>query len=559
MREKLDTELDNNKIKQTRKQRPTIPFRDSSIDKISKTNTEFGNRPFKEFKFDVPKGSSLKGLMLTFSRKTESKKFLLGLWFNNRNEYYIIGSYPNIRCKDVEKICLELADRHQDHRGLWIKNPNQTKADEKRLIEKPDTTVTAGKTINETIEDCCKGGFEKDYKLGNRTSKSCKTWFRCMAGYNNRQSLMEFQDDDDGCAVVTFIPNKHLRVAAPKDWDGLFRKFPPGRGMLNKDRVYYNRRKKKTYTIPASKNKSIYDSDLGKSLIEDLKPGDVENWLKDLSSYSIKEDYLKVFITLWIWARKKGWLGTNAGECPISLETVYIKKEQKKEDPYKDVAIEDPKILDIFWESCEELSEKFPWKAELHQFLLLTTLRKTEAKKYKKEFINWKNMKLLIPKGLSKTRRKNKEIPITPELEILLLNIFDIGNRPGLGFYKMKDHPWLFGTRKWNEKRYFNKEFKQSHKAHLGGDENYIPVLRELMRQKAGDPNLIYAPKVLRKTYITLSQQIHKGRSDITAEMSRHENLEVLQSNYNKPGIETKRAWASKVSEVFKFVRRRSA
>ena len=32
-----------------------------------------------------------------------------------------------------------------------------------------------------------------------------------------------------------------------------------------------------------------------------------------------------------------------------------------KSDPYKDVAIEDLKILDIFWESSEELSEEFPW------------------------------------------------------------------------------------------------------------------------------------------------------------------------------------------------------
>ena len=79
------------------------------------------------------------------------------------------------------------------------------------------------------------------------------------------------------------------------------------------------------------------------------------------------------------------------------------------------------------------------------------------------------------------------------------------------------------------------------------------------MRSKANDPALLYSPKVLRKTYVTLSQQIHEGRSDITAEMSRHENLDVLQSSYNKPSIETKRSWASKVSRVFKFVQRRSA
>ena len=145
---KLDNKLDTTEIKQTRSKRPTIHFRDSAIDKLIKTNTAFENKKFKAYKFDVPKGSSLKGLQLRFYRNTEIKNFVLSLWLNKRNEYYIIGSYPNIRCKDVEKICLELSETHQDKRGLWLKNPNQTRADEKRLIEKPDTTTTAGKSIN---------------------------------------------------------------------------------------------------------------------------------------------------------------------------------------------------------------------------------------------------------------------------------------------------------------------------------------------------------------------------------------------------------------------------
>jgi len=320
--------------------------------------------------------------MLKFYKQTQKKSFVLSFWFNNRNDYYIVGSYPNIRCKDVEKKCLELAETHQDDRGIWIKNPNETRADEKRLIEKPDTTITAGKSINEAIEDYCKGGFEKDYKFGNRTSKSCNTWFRYMAGYNKRQSLIEFEDDDSGPAVVKFIPNKHLRIVAPKDWTDLFRKFPCGSGIL-KDRIYYNKRKKKTYTIPASTNKAIYDTDLGKSLIEDLKTGDIERWLKDISSYSVKEEYLKVFITLWIWARKRGWLGTNPGLCPITLETVYVKKEIRKESIYTDTAI-NLKELEVFHECSEELSHQFPFKAELHQLMVVTGLRKQEALKLKK-------------------------------------------------------------------------------------------------------------------------------------------------------------------------------
>ena len=555
MEEKLDNEHATDPIKQTRNKREIMSFRDSAIEKISIKNLNFGSKRFRQFKFNVSKGSSLKGLLLRVS-KSGRKDFIMDIWFSGKTNHYTIGQFPNIKCKDVEKICLDLANTHQDERGLWIKSPIKTRVDEKRLVEKPDTTLTAGKSLNDVIEDYCKGGFEKDNRVGSRTSKSCQIWLRYMAGYNNRQLLVEFEDNDNGEAVPTFKANKHLRINAPRDWQDLFRKYPPGRG-VKKDRNYYNRRKKHTYTITASKNKSIYDSDLGKSLIEDLKPGDIEHWLNDVSSGTIKENYLKVFISLWIWARKKGWLGTNPGACPISLKTVYIKKELKKSDPYKDVAIEDLKILDIFWESCEELSEEFPWKAELHQFLLTTSIRKTEAMKYKKEYIDWEQMTYVVPKGISKNRKLNKVQPITPELEILFRNILSIGERPGLGFYKMKDHPWLFGTTKWSENKYFSKEFKQSHKSHLGSDETFTPRLRALMRYKAEDPNLLYAPKILRKSYITLSQKVHKGRSDITALTSRHEDLSQIGRSYNKPGIETRRAWAAETSKVFTFIKKR--
>ena len=134
-----------------------------------------------------------------------------------------------------------------------------------------------------------------------------------------------------------------------------------------------------------------------------------------------------------------------------------------------------------------------------------------------------------------------------------------MGNRPGLGFYKMKDFPWLFATRKWKQERYFNKEFRLSIKTRLGGDENYIPVLRTLMRNKMGDPELIYAPKVLRKTFITLSQQQLEGRSDKTRHLSRHKSKEILEASYDKPSRALIKDWGNKATSVMTFIKRRSS
>ena len=574
--EKLETSLERVEIKHTRDKVDPIRFRDDRINKVKKENYSFGKKRFKFIPFKVSKDSHLKGLVLkilkgTTEDKQTDKVFYLRFWFNGKADMHWVGKYSQtFGTKECDDYLVSLVKTHQDPKTkYWTKDPNITKRDEKRIVEKPDTTQAKGYTINETIEAYCgaaiyeeeaERGFSKDRKDGYRTAKSCRNWFRYMAGYNHRKSLVTFYNDADGYGVAEFQSNKHLRINKPKDMRDLFRKYPPGRGIL-KDREYWNRRKKQTYTIPASQNKSIYDSDLGKSLIHELKPGDIEEWIRGTSSEEIKKDYVKVFTTLWIYARKRGWLGTKPGPCPVGLEDVYVKREPKKyEDPYKNIAIEDPKELELFWECTEELSEKFPWKAELHQLMILTALRKTEALQMKKEYINLEKGTLLIPKGIGKNRFRDEELPIPPELEVLILNIFDIGNRPGLEFYKMKDHPWLFGTRKWSATRYFNKVFKESHRAHLGGDENFIPVLRELMREKAGDPNLIYAPKVLRKSYVTLSQQIHGGRSEITQQMSRHGSIDVLNKHYNKPNLKTRKSYAAKVTaQVFSFIQRRSA
>ena len=568
MKEKLDHKLVTNEITQTCNEKIKLAFRDSSIDKTDRTKIYFGTKSQKLIKFDVPKGSSLKGLNLRISKSTGKKYFVLSIWFNNRNQYYSIGAYPNIRCKDVERICLELAETHQDERGIWIKNPNKTRIDEQRLVDKPDTTKPKGYTVNEVIEAYCGAelpgettdrGFSRDRKDGYRRAKSCRNWFRYMAGYNHRNTLVRFLDDDQGYGYGEFLPNKHLRVAKPTSWRDLFRKYPPGKG-LEKDRIYYNRRKKQTYTINKSQNYSIYDSDIGKSLISELTPGDIEEWIRDKSSWEIKIDYIKCFVSLWIFARKRGWLGTNPGECPFDNGQVYVKKELRKEDPYKKIAIQDDKELELFWKCSEELAPQFPFKAELHQFMLLTAMRKAEALKMKKEYINLEKGTLFIPKAISKTGREDEELPMVPELEILIRNILDYENDPRFqDFYKMRDFPWLLATRKWRADRYFDKKFKMSPDARLGGDENYIPKLRELMQQRSGDPSLKYAPKILRKSYITLSQQVHQGRSEITANMSRHASIDTLNKHYNHPNIETARDNASKVSNIFKFIQRRSA
>jgi len=118
IKEKLDNKQATTEKLQRGNKRTSLPFGDSAIDKITKQSTDFEDKRFKEFRFDVSKGTSLKGLLLRLSKNTEKKFFTMQIWVHNVKRYFTIGQYPNIRCKDVEKICLELAETHQDHKYI---------------------------------------------------------------------------------------------------------------------------------------------------------------------------------------------------------------------------------------------------------------------------------------------------------------------------------------------------------------------------------------------------------------------------------------------------------
>ena len=75
MIERLDTKLVAEEIKQTCSKKQKLVFRDSAIDKVDPKNIVFGIRRELLIKFDIPKGSSLKGLNLKISKAKLQRVF----------------------------------------------------------------------------------------------------------------------------------------------------------------------------------------------------------------------------------------------------------------------------------------------------------------------------------------------------------------------------------------------------------------------------------------------------------------------------------------------------
>ena len=221
MTEELGTELGKGKIKQTRLELERIRFRDDAINKVRKENYDFGSRRYLYIPFKVSKDSHQKGLKLKILKgevgsKHTPKIFYIVYWFNGKSVRHKIGNYSqSFGTKECDEYLIKLHRDHTDPKtGYWIKDPNITKRDEKRIVEKPDTTKPMGYTINEVIEAYCgapiydqeaKRGMSKDRKDGYRTSKSAKNWFRYMCGYNQRQTLITWEDDTSGYCREKFL------------------------------------------------------------------------------------------------------------------------------------------------------------------------------------------------------------------------------------------------------------------------------------------------------------------------------------------------------------------
>ena len=147
MTEKLETKLEQVEIKQTRDKVEPIRFKDDAINKIKKDNYNFGKKRFKYIPFKVSKDSHHKGLLLKiFKGKVgenwTDKSFCVRFWFNGRANIHWLGRVsPRFGVKECNETLIEVVKKHTDPKtGYWIKDPNKTVKDEKRIVEKPDTT-----------------------------------------------------------------------------------------------------------------------------------------------------------------------------------------------------------------------------------------------------------------------------------------------------------------------------------------------------------------------------------------------------------------------------------
>ena len=133
-------------------------FTFGNSESMSHEAIKLAKKRFKYIPFKVSKDSHQKGLVLKILKgrpgnsQTE-KIFYLRFWFGGKADMHWIGKYSQtFGTRECDDYLSKLVKTHTDTRtGYWIKDPNETTKNEKRLVDKPDTTLTAGKSLNDAV------------------------------------------------------------------------------------------------------------------------------------------------------------------------------------------------------------------------------------------------------------------------------------------------------------------------------------------------------------------------------------------------------------------------
>lgn len=183
---------------------------------------------------------------------------------------------------------------------------------------------------------------------------------------------MYFSNDSKGMGKIYYKGSKPYGLPQPQDSEDLFKRFPSGTGIIKTKRLgKYKNRKDEI---------SLYDHDLSKHLIDDLKAEHVRDYINEkYRSYSGKRIIKRMFTYIWNYANNNGYISTpKDGTTPINITTsIKVKAPSKVE--YKGARYNHKRFteseLQRLWISITKHIETYPFQALALLLAMVTGLR----------------------------------------------------------------------------------------------------------------------------------------------------------------------------------------
>ena len=519
---KLSTNLGHNNPPENIK---SIEFTNSAIEKLKIDDLDFGNGRYIDIPFDVPKGSHLKGLILTISEAKKTKVFRLRFWINKKKHELNLGVYRPYRnsndlgftCVQVNKKQSDLYNEHTNEKGLYTTSPKIADKIRETKITNHQIEVLDSLTLRDIIVLICEAGFPKYEIDGASLSRiHLASIFKFLAGYNWRAKHIRFGDDTKGNGIITFKVNPNFsrfndRTKAPTSFKDLFKKFPSGKGILTKEK-HFN----PTGSI------SLYDDDFSKTMIKDLfnaelGPPLIETYLEKYKRFGTKRNCYHAISYLCNFALDKKIVKHKLNPCKL----VKIKKPLEivaKNSQYNETSftLEDLKKIH---KACLEIAPLFPYSAEIILFIMVTGRRFQETSKIIWDYVKEDQGIIVIPKHINKIN-VDQFVTITEPVKMVLNLLKAIPDRPGMENFK--NIPWVFPS---SRARNFTTD--------LHSDKTRIKTIHSawcLIREKTG---IIGTQRTLRKTFATLAKDT-LGATGPATNLTGHTTDRTLDAYYYK-------------------------
>jgi len=508
-----------------------LKFTDYSVGRFTSnfigSNGKTRPKVFTPFGF---KSGSLKGsgIFQWFSTKAKFFARRIHLKTTGKDFYWYVGNSSKMSVKECEEIITGIYRSHTDDKGHWIKDPRKTKADQDRVIIKKVVEEDAKLTINEVIERLHKAEFPRSKMPGRLDHKSTKVHSRYLVGYNKRYQHLLFVNDLKGNGEIKLVPNWHYRTAKPESWEDLFKRYPSGTGNL-KD----------------TKERSIYDSDLGKTFIADLTEQDVVDYInKKDRSYGFKLNMKKAVAVLWNYAREERLLGPSPKN-----PTLFPIKKTEEESSFKGSIYNNRRFtdeeLEQIWNVLYKDKDQYPFQTECTMFIQATGLRPETAKQIRKDMVNVSEGIIHLPKAVLKGKKRDMELIITQPVQVIL----DLAEEQRKKNTKYAFVPWLFPSPRVSKKRIMDNVYANGHQTHLAT----LNGCWENVRRKL--PDLIGSAKTFRKAFIRISK-LELGTNAKVKVLSGHTQDSTIDTYYDKHDRAEAIESANKVSKVYSFIKK---
>ena len=491
-------------------------------------------RKHKYTPFKVAKNSCLKGLKLFQTRKSKDKFFVVQYWLNGKANYWTIGKYgPEFGTKEVEQKLFKISEDHKDKKGNWIRDPRITEAENNRTVAVADYQQSLKKTLNELIIEYVKAGYPRARQDGLLDPISREHFNRYAFGFSERIRHIKHVTINNN-HTIRFIDNKRTRMKAPNSFDQLFDRYPPGKYLF-----------KKKFLNPHNYT-SIFDSNLGKTLLDDLNSGTIKRFVAPYS-YGVKRHIITCFKFIWAFGLDQGYLGDKATHQDNPTKFILKKPRitKSKQSQYNKGIFKDGE-LEIIWDTLVNLRSIYPFQAECLMLMMLTSIREEEIRRIEWSFIDEKYGWINLPGTITKSG-KNRKVKITEPVKEVLNYLKEYRNKTGFEWSNFVK--WIFPTPRF---KYIDWKNNKLPPEYINSSETKLKQVRECWRRVRELTGINGVPKMFRKTYSTKAKDI-LGQTGLATRLTGHEQDSTLDRFYYGADETQIEKDANKVAEVFTF------